>query len=95
MEEEIPLQLLIISDLNITASKLQQFIKTDKVIFLEEGWQTHGVGSSLLTPLKEVRGMEIGAKPHSIYAGRTLEEAILPVRDEIKRKIVEFICEGQ
>jgi pyruvate/2-oxoglutarate/acetoin dehydrogenase E1 component len=93
IDEEIPIQILIISDLNIQAEKITNFIKNDKMMFLEEGWVNHGIGAEFtsICSTYDLKSKRIGAFPYSIFSGRKLENSILPVEINIINTIKEFI----
>jgi pyruvate/2-oxoglutarate/acetoin dehydrogenase E1 component len=92
IDEEMPVQILIISDLNMNAENVIDFIKSDKMIFLEEGWVAHGIGAEFVSACDQykLKNRRIGARPHSVFSGKKLENSILPAEVDIINAIKDF-----
>ena len=78
LDEEVPIEIVVISDLNIDMNSIRNTINSDKVYFLEEGWKAHGIGAEFISALAGHKTLRIGAGPYSILSGKKLEHSILP-----------------
>lgn len=93
LEEEIPLQVLIFSDLNTTGESLAPYLHAKRILTIEEGWAAHGVGSGILSSLAvdNKKTAVLGAGPHSIYSGKGLEDEVLLQERNIIDAIMQIV----
>ena len=96
-EREIETEIILFTQLNQTNLDplIDSIKKTKKMITFEEGTVRSGWGSEIVARIQEestnyLRTSRIGALNLPIPNSKTLEEIILPSKDLLKEKIIEF-----
>ena len=93
LDEELAVQVLVISDLNVGADVLTQQVKSERILTVEEGWADGGIGAALLGRFGAggKSGCALGARPHSLYSGKRLEDEILPQESDVETAILDMV----
>jgi pyruvate/2-oxoglutarate/acetoin dehydrogenase E1 component len=87
LDAEIPIEIVVISDLNLDSNSIRDIINSDRVYFLEEGWKNHGIGAEFISAFASHKNVRIGAGSYSILSGKKLEYSILPNETAIVKTI--------
>ena len=96
MNEEIPVELISLSNLNnIDFKNLSDSINSENILIVEESIKNFGWGSHLLIELLKIKLYKkfdnIGSKSCFIPASKSLEEFVLPTEKYIIKKILQIL----